>query len=135
MLKYAKIIDDKTKLCVVGIGTDIKEFQSMGLVEMEVEQAYNNCWYIKGYAPEKPKEIKEEEVKQVRNSMLEDIEWRVARAREQRELGIKTVDNYYNLIHYKQYLRDYPDITENWWEQNPLEFEEWEKQYEYRQES
>ena len=67
--------------------------------------------------------------------MLENIEWRVARAREQRELGIKTVDNYYNLIHYKQYLRDYPDKTENWWEQNPLEFEEWEKQYEYRQES
>lgn len=80
-------------------------------------------------------ENKKENVKRVRNSMLEDIEWRVARAREQRELGIKTVDNYYNLIHYKQYLRDYPDEVENWWEQNPLEFEEWEKQYEYRQES
>ena len=80
-------------------------------------------------------ENKKENVRQVRNSMLENIEWRVARAREQRELGIKTVDNYYNLIHYKQYLRDYPDKTENWWEQNPLEFEEWEKQYEYRQES
>lgn len=80
-------------------------------------------------------ENKKEIVKQVRNSMLENIEWRVARAREQRELGIKTIDNYYNLINYKQYLRDYPDEVENWWEQNPLEFEEWEKQYEYRQES
>lgn len=80
-------------------------------------------------------ENKKENVKRVRNSMLENIEWRVARAREQRELGIKTIDNYYNLIHYKQYLRDYPDTTENWWEQNPLEFEDWEKQYEYRQES
>lgn len=80
-------------------------------------------------------ENKKENVKRVRNSMLENIEWRVARAREQRELGIKTVDNYYNLIHYKQYLRDYPDEVENWWKQNPLEFEEWEKQYEYRQES
>ena len=85
--------------------------------------------------PEESEEEKKEKVKQIRNYMLENVEWRVARAREQRELGIKTVDNYYNLIHYKQYLRDYPDKVENWWEQNPLEFEEWEKQYEYRQES
>lgn len=126
MLKYAKIIDDKTKLCVVGIGTDIKEFQSMGLVEMEVEQAYDNCWYVKGYAPEKTREIKENEVKQIRNSMLEDIEWRVVRAREQKELGIKPIDDYECLIKYKQYLRDYPESNEDWYKQNPKTFEEFE---------
>ena len=132
---FAKILNEETKEVQVGLGDDYKFYSEIGMEEMEVEQAYNNRWYVKGYAPEKTREIKEEEVKLVRNYMLEDIEWRVARAREQRELGIKTVDNYYNLIHYKQYLRDYPDTTENWWEQKPLEFEEWEKQYEYRQES
>ena len=45
-------------------------------------------------------ENKKEEVKIIRNSMLENIEWRVARAREQKELGIKTVDNYYNLLQF-----------------------------------
>lgn len=70
-------------------------------------------------------EKKKEEVKFTRNSMLENIEWRVARAREQKELGISTIDDYYKLLRYKQYLRDYPNEVENWWEQNPLDFEEW----------
>lgn len=54
MLKYAKIVNDETKQCEVGIGTNSEFYQSMGLTEMEVEQAYNGNWYILGYAPEKP---------------------------------------------------------------------------------
>ena len=31
---------------------------------------------------------------------------------------------------YRQYLLDYPESSENWYEQNPLEFEEWKEQQE-----
>ena len=57
MLKYVKVIDDETKLCTVGVGTNTGFYKSLGMTEMEVEQAYNGSWYVKGYAPEKPEEF------------------------------------------------------------------------------
>lgn len=57
MRKYAKIIDEETKLCEVGIGTNANFYKLVGMTEMEVEQAYNGSWYVKGYAPEKPQAI------------------------------------------------------------------------------
>lgn len=54
MIKYAKIIDEETKLCEVGVGTNIEFYQSIGMTEMDVEQSYNDQWYIVGYAPEEP---------------------------------------------------------------------------------
>lgn len=61
MLKYAKVIDEQTKLCEVGTGTDSEYYQSIGMTEQEVEQAYDGSWYVLGYAPKKPlNEIKAE---------------------------------------------------------------------------
>ena len=54
MKKYAKIIDEETKLCEVGIGTNVEFYKSIGMTEMDVEQAYNGQWYVAGYAPEEP---------------------------------------------------------------------------------
>ena len=54
MLKYAKVVNDQTKLCEVGIGTDIDVYISIGMTELDVEQAYNGNWYLAGYAPVKP---------------------------------------------------------------------------------
>lgn len=54
MLKYAKIANEETKQCEVGIGTNTEFYKSIGMTEMEVEEAYNGCWYVKGYAPKKP---------------------------------------------------------------------------------
>lgn len=51
---YAKIINDETKLCEVGTGTNAEFYKSIGMTEMDVEQAYDGGWYVKGYAPEKP---------------------------------------------------------------------------------
>lgn len=51
---YAKIIDQKTKLCEAGTGTNIEFYASIGMTDMEVEQAYNGRWYIKGFAPKTP---------------------------------------------------------------------------------
>lgn len=58
---YAKIVNEQTKLCEVGIGTNIEFYKSIGMEEMEVEQAYNGQWYVKGYAPTQPlQEVKAE---------------------------------------------------------------------------
>lgn len=60
---YAKIIDEKTKLCDVGIGSNIAFYQSLGFKEMEVEKAYNGNYYLKGYAPSQPlDELKEKKL-------------------------------------------------------------------------
>lgn len=54
MIKYAQIIDEETKACNVGIGTDVEYYKSIGMTEMDVEQAYNGVWYLTGYAPQPP---------------------------------------------------------------------------------
>ncbi len=53
-IKYAKIINQKTKQCEVGLGTNAKFYQSIGMIEQEVEQAYDGSWYLLGYAPLEP---------------------------------------------------------------------------------
>ena len=63
MKKYAKVIDEETKLCEVGLGTNSAFYQSIGMEEMEVEQAFNGSWYVKGYAPAKHEPTKEEQQK------------------------------------------------------------------------
>lgn len=60
MKKYAQITNEETKQCDVGVGTDTEFYESIGMEEMEVEQAYNGAWYLAGYAPEKPAPTKEE---------------------------------------------------------------------------
>ena len=59
---YAKIINEETKLCDVGLGTNTDFYKSIGMAEMEVEQAYNGSWYLKGYTPAKPEPTIEEQV-------------------------------------------------------------------------
>lgn len=115
---YAKIINEETKLCSVGDGSNIKYYQSIGMTEMEVEQAWNGNWYVKGYAPTKPQEVKEQEVRAVRNQYLEATDkYMIADfpiSDEEREQ--------YKL--YRQYLRDYTN-QENWWESEPLIYQKW----------
>jgi hypothetical protein len=51
---FAKIINNETKQCNVGLGTDTEFYKSIGMIDMEVEQAYDGSWYVKGYAPVQP---------------------------------------------------------------------------------
>ena len=61
MKKYAKVIDEETKLCEVGLGTNSEFYASLGMKKQEVEQSYTGDWYLAGYAPKKPlNEIKAE---------------------------------------------------------------------------
>ena len=61
MEKYALIINENTKECNVGLGTNETYYQSIGMTLMDVEQAYNGNWYLLGYAPEKSALSKEEQ--------------------------------------------------------------------------
>ena len=72
MKKYAKIINEKTKVCEVGLGTNSTFYQSIGMTEMEVEQAYDGSWYLLGFAPQKSldelKQAKRDEINQARDN-------------------------------------------------------------------
>lgn len=48
---WATVIDDKTKKCKVGIGTDEELYKKLGMRMIEVDQALDGNYYIKGYAP------------------------------------------------------------------------------------
>ena len=56
MKKYAKVINQETKECEVGLGTNDAFYKSIGMTKQNVEQAYNGSWYLKGYCPEQPEE-------------------------------------------------------------------------------
>ena len=120
MKKFAKILDNESKLCSIGIGTDTEFYRSIGMSEMEVEQAYDGSWYVKGFAPEKPVEELQAQVRAVRNQYLEQTDKYMITdypiTYEERELYKQ----------YRTYLRDYT-LSENWQESNPLKFEEWNK--------
>lgn len=73
---YAKVVDEETKRCEVGLGTNGKFYQSIGMSEMEVEQAYNGVWYVKGYAPEKPESvIKQERIDELKGFLAAADYW------------------------------------------------------------
>ena len=68
MLKYAKVINEETKLCEVGLGTNDGFYKSIGMAEMDVEQAYDNQWYVAGYVPQPSIEEQNEQIRQQRQA-------------------------------------------------------------------
>ena len=118
MKKYAKIVNEETKACEVGTGTNVEFYKSVGMTEMEVEQAYDGSWYLKGYAPEKPTEQKEAEIRAVRNQYLEQTDKYMITdypiTNDERELYKQ----------YRTYLRTYPECRD-WYKANPKTYEEW----------
>ena len=118
---YAKIVNEKTKQVSVGLGTNAEFYLSIGMTEMEVEQAYNGQWYIKGYAPQKSQEEKEDDVRAIRNQYL-------VKYVDPKQLVLvwnsMTEDEQKEYTDYRQYLLDYPQTT-GWYEQSPKTFEEW----------
>lgn len=128
MKLYAKVINEETKRCEVGTGTNTDFYTELGMTKQDVEQAYNGDWYLEGHAPAKPVSEKESEVRAVRDSYINDIEWRISRYRDQLEINIDTTDTeetYLKILYYMQYLRDYPESSATWYEQNPLDFDSW----------
>ena len=89
MLKYAKIINEETKQCNVGTGTNVEFYESIGMKEMDVEQAYNGGWYVVGYCPKPSIYYQNEQIRQQRQeryvaeSDLLRLDYDEALAREQ----------------------------------------------------
>lgn len=54
----AKIINNETKEVSVAFGSKYPN----DYMEMEVEQAYNGAWYLKGYTPDKPAPTVQEQI-------------------------------------------------------------------------
>ena len=71
---YAKIINEETKQCSVGDGNNFGFYQSIGMTEMEVEEAYDGSWYLAGYAPAKPEPTKEEQQKAREEAYISEVD-------------------------------------------------------------
>lgn len=56
VMKLAKITDSIKNTVDVGLGDNEEFYKSLGMTEMDVEQAYDGCWYLSGYVPAKPLE-------------------------------------------------------------------------------
>lgn len=121
MKKYAKVINEESKACEVGLGTNSVFYKSIGMTEMEVEQAYDGSWYLVGYAPVKPVETMQAEVRAVRNSYLEKYI-------DPKQLVLVweslSVDERNIYSDYRRYLLDYTD-NEDWYLSNPMTLDEY----------
>ena len=62
MIKYAKVVNEQTKVCEVGLGTNTAFYESLGMEEMDVEKGYDGNWYLVGFAPEKPEPTVQEQI-------------------------------------------------------------------------
>lgn len=88
MFKYAKITNTETKQVSVGTGTNSKFYESIGMVQMEVEQAYDGSWYAAGYAPQPPEKTKEEISEQRRQlyiSLVDPLTSQIQRLRDEEQ--------------------------------------------------
>lgn len=62
MIKYAKIINEETGLCEVGLGTNAEFYISIGMREHDVQQSdLDGNWYLIEKCPMKSDEQKEQE--------------------------------------------------------------------------
>ncbi len=82
MKKFAKILDNESKLCSVGLGTDTEFYHSIGMTEQEVEQGYDGRYYLAGYAPEKTQNIINSECITELQNYLNATDWYAVRFAE-----------------------------------------------------
>ena len=65
MIKFAKVINDETFLCEVGLGSNSNFYKSIGMKELDVKQSdIDNNWYLSEMCPMKSPEEKLNEAKQ-----------------------------------------------------------------------
>lgn len=70
MIKYAKITNSETGLCEVGLGTNAEFYQSIGMVELDVQQSdIDSNWYLLDKCPMKTDEQKELEERERLSSL------------------------------------------------------------------
>lgn len=67
MIKYAKVINQETGLCEVGIGTNADYYKTIGMSELDVSiSEKDNQWYLSvlcpHYTPEEKEEMEKERI-------------------------------------------------------------------------
>jgi len=78
MIKYAKVLNEETGLCNVGVGTDIDFYKSVGMSEMDVEKSEKDQqWYTSDkcphYTPEEKEEMEQERINNLTMTALDFI--------------------------------------------------------------
>ena len=65
MIKYAKVTNQETGLCDVGLGTNVQFYQSIGMQKLDVQQSdIDGNWYLSELCPMKTDEQKAQEEKE-----------------------------------------------------------------------
>lgn len=106
MIKYAKVVNEETKECEVGLGTNVEFYTELGMEEMNVEQAYNGFWYIEGYAPEKPQEeIDQERIMELKQE-LNKTDYKIIKCSEYQLVGLELPYDIVTLHAQRQAIRD-----------------------------
>lgn len=73
MIKYAKVINEQTGLCEVGIGTNTTFYKSIGMKEQDVSQSdIDGKWYLSDKCPMKTDETKLQEAKEAKTQEATD---------------------------------------------------------------
>ena len=85
MLKYAKIINEETKKCSVGTGTNVEFYKSIGMTEIDVEQAYDGSWYVAGYCPTPTKEEQRQARAEAYRQEVDPITSQISRLRDEEQ--------------------------------------------------
>lgn len=89
----------------------------------EVERDWDNYLWEKGYAPQKPQEIKEQEVRAVRDKYFEKyVDYYQSKPLLWAEL---TKQKRQEIANYRMYLSNYNKDSSDWYEHDPLTYEEW----------
>ena len=107
MIKYAKVVNEETKECQVGLGTNIEFYIAQGMTEQDVEKCERNgSWYLAGYVPqETPEEIKEREMQSLK-AQLNDIDLQCIRALRAIQAGVGTEADSAKLVSLEQQAMD-----------------------------
>lgn len=83
MKKYAKVINEETKACIVGLGEEsCGLYISENFTVQDVEQSFDGRWFLAGYAPEKNEDILNKERIGELQSYLEETDWYAVRFSE-----------------------------------------------------
>ena len=71
MIKYAKVINEETGLCEVGVGTNTEFYKSIGMTLLDVQQSdIDGDWYLTEKCPMKSDE---EKLQQAKETKLKEI--------------------------------------------------------------
>ena len=71
-LYYAKVINQETGLCEVGLGTNAEFYKSIGMIQLDVQQSdIDNNWYLTEKCPMKTDEQKKLIVQKIKKTKLE----------------------------------------------------------------